>query len=102
MTDAVTTRVVEHTDASDLPEVNWTWRRWFVFMVTIAALALVWRIVEKSADIVTLRMIARYSLALAALMALLYIAGASSEQVVKLLQAAKTTRKETITTGVAT
>ena len=102
MSDAVTTQVIEHTEASDLPEVNWTWRRWFVFMVTLAAIGIVWRIVEKSSDIVTLRMIARYSLVLAALMAMLYVAGASSEQVVRLIQAAKTTRKETITTGVAT
>ena len=101
MTDAVTTQVIEHTEASDLPEVNWTWRRWFVFMVTIASIGIVWRIVEKSSDITTLRMIARYSLVLAALMAMLYVAGASSEQVVRLIQAAKTTRKETITTGVA-
>lgn len=93
-----TTTTIEHTDASALPELDWGWRRGFIFVVTSALLLLVWRIVEMVADVITLRMIARYSLILVGLGMMLYIAGASSEGITKLVQAAKTTRKETTTT----
>lgn len=92
------TKTVEHTEASALPEVNWGWRRGFIFSVSYVLLAITWRVVEISQDIVTQRMIARYALALIGLALMLYVAGASAEQITKLIQAAKTTRRETVTT----
>src|SRR4051794_41046166 len=101
MTNAAIIRTVEHGEASDLPETNWLWRRWFAFGFTLTCIGLVWRVSERTSDLVTLRMIARNSLALAGLMCLLYMAGASSEAITRLLAAVRTTRKETVTTAPA-
>jgi apolipoprotein N-acyltransferase len=92
----VVTKTTEHTEASALPELDWKWRRWFVFGLTVALVGLAWRVIEITPDVTTLRMVARYSLFLVALLAMLYIAGASAEGITKLVQAAKTTRKETV------
>lgn len=99
--EAATIRTVEHGEASALPEIAWGWRRTFAFGFTVACVLLVWRISERVSDIATLRMIARYALGLVALMALLYMAGASTEAITKLTAAWRTTRRETVTTGPA-
>lgn len=88
---------VEHTEASILPEIDWGWRRFFIWFVTFAATALVYWITWRVQDVTTLRMIARYALLGVGFFSMLYITGASAEQVVRLVQAAKTTRKETTT-----
>lgn len=93
-----TTRTVEHGAASDLPETNWTWRRWFVWAVTIFACALLWRITERVTDITTLREAVRYLCGIIVLILTLYLAGASAEKMVQIISAVRTTRRETVTT----
>lgn len=91
-------KVVEHGDASTLPDSSgWMWRRLLIYLVTVAALAFTGWIIERIDDVTTLRMIARYCLGLVALCLFLYVAGASAEDVVRLVSAVRTTRKETIT-----
>lgn len=92
-------KTVEHGEASDLPETNWLWRRVFTFALTAAMLLYAWRLSERVTDIATLRMALRYAFALLALLALLYLAGASTEAITRLLAAVKTTRKETVTSA---
>lgn len=99
MTENATVHTVEHLDPSELPETNWLWRRTFIFVTTLAALGLAYWIVGKTADIDTLRMIARLALYLVAFFALLYIAGAGSEDITRLVTAFRSTRKETVTSA---
>lgn len=95
----VTVKTVEHAEASELPETKWFWRRLFAFGFTLACIGLALRISERVTDIETLRMISRYALWLAGLMCLLYMAGATTDDITKLFAAMKTTRKETLTTA---
>ena len=92
-------KVVEHTDASQLPGPTWLWRRVYTFVLTAVLCALVWRITEQVTDVGTLRMVASYSLGIIALLVFVYVAGATATDVVALVQAAKTTRRETTTTA---
>lgn len=99
MTENATIHTVEHGEASELPELGWFWRRTFAFGFTVACLLFAWRVSERVTDVATLRMGLRMALGLAALMALLYMAGASTEAITKLFAAVRTTRKETLTTA---
>lgn len=94
----VTTKTVEHAEASDLPEVNWFFRRIYIFALTIALAWMVWHLSLRVTEPKILRDIIRVDQWLIALLAFLYIAGASAEGVVKLVAALKTTRKETVKT----
>jgi hypothetical protein len=99
MTDTtlVTRKVVEHGEASALPETSWMFRRLLIFVVTLAAIGSVWWVIGRLTDVATLRMVARYSLGLQALCLFLYVAGASATDVVRLVSAVRTARKETVT-----
>jgi membrane glycosyltransferase len=100
VTDAVATvKTTEHGDASALPEINWTWRRYYVFAVTATLIALVYWITYKTVDIETLKMIARYALWLVFAYALLYVAGSTTTDITGLVAAFRTTVK--ITEGAA-
>lgn len=96
---AAEVKVVEHGEASDLPELDWVWRRAFVFALVAICALLVWRISERVNDVDTLKMTIKYLCWIILLLCLLYIAGASSEKIVQLVSAFRTTRKETITSG---
>lgn len=99
MSEPVETRILEHGAASSLPVRPWLWRRTLVFLCTGAAfLAALW-VLGKTSDIATLRMIARLSLGVVYFCLFLYVAGATAQDVVHLVQAARTTRKETIMSG---
>jgi len=99
MTDNATVRTVEHNEASALPETGWLWRRVFVFACTAVVLAMVWRVSERVTDVGTLKMTIRYLIFAVYLFALLYLAGASTEAITRLLAAVRTTRKETVSTA---
>ena len=94
---AMASKIIEYEQPSDLPEINWLWRRIFIFTVTYALLALVYWIVYRITDVGTIRMVAQYALILVGLFAMLYVAGASSEAITRLIGAIRTSRKETVT-----
>jgi len=91
------TKTVEHNEASALPETGWFWRRLFIFAVSAALIYLIHRTLDRATDMPTVRLIARGLLILLGLSMLLYIAGASTEAITRLVGAVKTTRKETVT-----
>lgn len=93
------TKVVEYGDATDLPEVQWLWRRVFVFASAIGILALAWRISERITEPAALHDGLRICLGLIALLIFTYLSGASAEAIVKLVGAIRTSRKETITSA---
>lgn len=97
----VVTKSVSFDQPSDLPESNWLWRRVFIFAFTGSVLCFDWQVIAKAKDEATLRLLAELNCGLAALAIMLYIAGASSENIVRLVGAIKTTRKETVTEGPA-
>lgn len=99
MTDTATVKTVEHGDASALPETGWFWRRCYVFIFTLAMVTFAWCLAEKVNDIGTIRMALRYAFGMLALLSLLYLAGASTEAITRLLAAVRTTRRETISSG---
>lgn len=96
-TPPTVTKTVTHEDPSDLPEINWLWRRIFIFMVTMGAMGHVAWTAYRVTDVQTLRQTIFYDQGLIALMALLYIAGASSEAITRLVGAVRTSRKEILT-----
>lgn len=99
MTEPAIQTVVEHGEASTLPDTSWMFRRILIFVVALSSLALTWWIVGRITDIGTLRMIARYSQGLVALCIFVYVAGASATDVVRLVSAVRTTRRETVTSA---
>lgn len=98
MTPATQT-IVEHGEASALPDTSWFWRRVLVFLVSIVCLYLAWLIAGKTTDTATLREIARNALWLVGICLFLYVAGASATDCVRLVTAFRSTRRETITTA---
>lgn len=102
MTDApATVTTIEHGEASAMPEVNWLWRRVFVFALSICFCGLVWWIATRSSDIPTLREIARNSQWIILFCVFAYVMGASATDAVRLATALRSTRKETVTTAPA-
>lgn len=97
---AAVTKEVIHEEASDLPEISWLWRRIYIFSVTYLLLALLWMITDRSTDPRILKAIANGVMILIGLGMMLYVAGASSEAITRLVGAVKTTRKEIVRTGV--
>jgi cytochrome bd-type quinol oxidase subunit 1 len=97
MTEQSTIKTVEYAEPSPVPENNWFWRRMFAFGFTVACFVFAWRLSERVEDIGTLRMALRYSLLGAAMMSLLYMAGASAEAIGRIVAAVRTSRKETVT-----
>lgn len=93
-------RTISHESASDLPEPKRASQIWLVFIVTICCLGITYWVTGKSHDTATLREIARNALGIVALCIFVYVAGASAVDVVKLVGAIRTTRKETVTTAV--
>ncbi len=91
------TKTIEHNEASALPETGWFWRRLFIFAVSAALIYLIHRTLDRATDMPTVRLIARGLLILLGLSMLLYIAGASTEAITRLVGAVKTTRRETVT-----
>lgn len=96
---AASVSVVEHGEASDLPELDWVWRRAFVFALTAACCFGILWLTRNITDVATLKMTIKYLCWIIILLCMLYIAGASSEKIVQLVSAVRTTRKETITSG---
>lgn len=90
------TKVVEHGDASDLPELDWFWRRVYVFALTIACCLFIWLVARRVEDVATLREAIRNAMGIIVLLNILYLAGASAEKIVQLVSAVRTTRKETV------
>lgn len=97
-----TIHTIEFGPPSDMPEINWLWRRVYIFLVTAGASYETDKLALRVTDQKLLHSIIGYLVAIIALMALLYIAGASSENITKLVGAIKTTRKETISTAEST
>lgn len=99
MTEAATIKTVEHGEASELPEITWGWRRLFVFGLTLILCALVAWIAWRVSDVRTLREIAVNSQGLIFLLVFVYVAGATATDVVQLVTAFGSTRKETVTSA---
>lgn len=96
--DNATIHTIEHGEASDLPKVQWFWRRVFVFALTAVLCAIVWRLTERVTDIPMLHDVARISLGIIALLVFAYVVGATATDCVSLVSALRTTRRETLTT----
>lgn len=105
------TKVVEHGEASRLPEPRWGWRRLLIYVVTFWAMAMttwaVWRVIgiaNKSvrADelpvLGAIIIVIRYGFYTAWGALVLYGVGASVTDVAQLASAVRTTRRETIKT----
>lgn len=90
--------VVEHGEASALPEIKWLWRRLFVFAATIFLCFHVWEATQRL-DAEALARTVRNDQILIGLFALLYIAGGTTEAIALLVSAFRTTKKETVTTA---
>lgn len=90
------TKVIEHGDASDLPELDWFWRRVYVFALTVACCLFVWLVARRVTDVATLREAIRNAMGIIVLLNILYLAGASAEKIVQLVSAVRTTRRETV------
>lgn len=95
----VTKQTISHEEASDLPELDWGFRRGYVFAVTTADFATLWAMPFIIKNEQTLRMVEKYLLWLLFLLCFLYLAGASAEKVVQITAALRTTRKEQIITS---
>jgi len=94
---AIQATVVEHGEPSNLPELGWFWRRLYVFVVTLALCVHVYLTTRGLKDPAALREVIRNDQGLIALFALLYLAGANTEAIAKLMAAVRTSRKETAT-----
>ncbi len=70
-----------------LPEVTWVWRRVFTYCLTLICALLLAFIIHKLADVPSLRAIAFCLVGLIALQSLLYIAGATVTDLVRLARA---------------
>jgi len=75
--------------APNLADVRWTWRRVFALVVVLTNGGLLWSIVGRLADPAALRSIAHALIASDALAALLYMAGATTTDVMRLVTAWK-------------
>ncbi|AKU43569.1 holin/antiholin [Caulobacter phage Seuss] len=93
-------RTISHEEASDLPEPKRASQIWFFFVVVLACLGLTYWVTGRTHSEPTLREIARNALAIVALIVFVFGAGAGALDVVKLVGAIRTTRKETVTTAV--
>lgn len=93
----VMSKTVEHGEASAMPEIGWLWRRLYIFPLTGALCWMIFTGALNTKDVPTLREIIRGDQILLALMMLLYLAGASTEAITRLVGAIKTSRKETVT-----
>lgn len=93
----VTTKSVEHGEASRLPDTSWLWRRVLIFAVLTVMCVIAARVSERVSDIGTLRQINRYSYGIILLGLLLYGVGATITDVVKLMTAFASTKKITET-----
>jgi hypothetical protein len=72
-----------------LAEVRWTWRRVFSIGLTVALLGLLVLVITRLSDPGALKAIALALAALIGLVALLYIAGATTTDVARLVAAAR-------------
>jgi hypothetical protein len=94
---AATTRVLEHGEASSLPRPKRPfWRVVVVMLAVCVGLALAWFITMKVEDPRTLRHIAQLSLGLVYFSIFVFVADGSAQDVVHLVTAFKSTRKETV------
>lgn len=114
------TKVIEHGEASRMPDTSWTWRRALIFgicalasvLLYIAVAALI-RIVDRAVVggqitlldrelFSALKLVIKYAFYTLWLGLILYGVGATVTDLAKLAAAVKTTRRETHTSGPAT
>lgn len=86
-------KVVEHNEPSSLPELDWFWRRLYVFALTTFCCALVWVRSDGLGDL-SLRTVLKAAIWTINFLVLAYIVGASAEKVVQIVAALKSTRRE--------
>jgi len=77
-------------EAPKLADVQWTWRRVFALVVVLTNATLLWAIISRLQDPAALRGIALALIGSDALAALLYMAGATTTDVVRLVTVWKT------------
>lgn len=82
---------------AEMPEIRWTFRRWFTYVASAVLAALLAFIIWRTADPKTLRDLGLALCALIALLQLLYLGGATLTDLWQLVSAVRTTR--IITTG---
>lgn len=93
-----TQKVVEHGEASRMPDTSWTWRRILIFGVAGVASYMLWRAADSVTDVSTLKVIIKYGFYTLWLALILYGVGATVTDLAKLAAAVKTTRRETVST----
>lgn len=74
-----------------LAEVRWTYRRWYAYVLTAVLAALVGLVIWRLDDPVALKTLGLALCALIALLALLYMAGAVTTDLARLMAAVNTT-----------
>lgn len=82
---------------TELPEVNWLYRRLYSFGLTFAAAALVGFVAARLTDVGALRAIALGALGVIVLTQLLYVGGATLYEIWQLVSAVRTKRTVTET-----
>lgn len=98
MTDKIKTQELPTVDIDvqdPLPEQDWFWRRTFTFVLSLASLGFIWYGIEALWDLRSAEAIyrvTRYMIGILAMLILFYMVAPSAEQIVKLIQAAKTLR----------
>lgn len=98
-TAPTTHKIVEHGEASRMPDTSWTWRRILIFGVAGVGSYMLWRAANLVTDVGTLKVIIRYGFYTLWLALILYGVGATVTDLAKLAAAVKTTRKETVSTA---
>jgi uncharacterized membrane protein YfcA len=92
MTDK-STQAAEAT-GSIIREMKWTWRRLFVFVVTVIALSVVAWIVHKLDDADGLKNLAQWLIGLIAMLSTYYLIGPTAEHIVAAVQAFRQRRDD--------
>lgn len=85
------------SEPAPIPEPSWFWRRIYVYAATVAFAAHVYWTSMRTTDPATLRMVIRNDQGLIVLFALLYVAGASTEAIARVIAAVRTHRTESVT-----
>lgn len=99
MSDQAIVRTVEYGEASEIPAARWFWRRWYVFALTAAVLALIAWLARDIDDVITLRMTIRYLCWTLLSLVFVYVAGATATDCVNMVSVLRSTRRETVTTA---
>lgn len=107
----ITTRTVEHGEASNIPRAQWTWRRWLCFLIVVTDQVLLGVIIDRlttpgvmahlaaAGMIGTVRVVGIGLMMLNGATLFIFVAGATATDCLQMVSLLRSTRKETITTA---